>query len=66
MSNIISLKDMSDVPGVLITMDSSKDCSIKVEYQEKVYISRSAETNYTIMKLRLKILSLMQLINIML
>ena len=66
MSNIIALKDMSDVPGVLIAMDSSNDCSIKVEYQEKVYISRSAETNYTIMKLRLKILSLMQLINIML
>ena len=33
MANIVALKDMSDVPGVLITMNSSKECAIAVEYQ---------------------------------
>ena len=28
---------MDDVPGVRITMDSSKECTIAVEYQGKIY-----------------------------
>ena len=37
MSNIVMLKDVSDVPGVRITMDISKERAITVEYQGKVY-----------------------------
>ena len=37
MANIIALKDMADVPGSQMTMDSSKDRTITVEYQGKIY-----------------------------
>ena len=37
MANIVELKDMADVLGVLITMDSSKQLAITVQYQGKVY-----------------------------
>ena len=37
MAKIVALKDMADVPGVWITMDSSKERTIKVEYQGKMY-----------------------------
>ena len=37
MANIVALKDMADVPGVLITIDSSKECAIAVEYQWNIY-----------------------------
>ena len=37
MANIFALKDMANVPGFQITMGSSKECTIKVKYQDKVY-----------------------------
>ena len=37
MANTVALKDMSDVPGVRITMDSSKDSANTVDYQGKNY-----------------------------
>ena len=37
MANIVALKDMGDVLGVRITMDSSKERVITVEYQGKLY-----------------------------
>ena len=37
MVKTVVLKDMADVPGVQITMYSSKDRAIKVEYQGKNY-----------------------------
>ena len=37
MANIVALKDMDDVPGFQIKMDSSNECSITVEYQGNFY-----------------------------
>ena len=37
MSNIVALKDMANVPGVWITMDSSKERAIAVWYQGIFY-----------------------------
>ena len=37
MANIVAPKDMSDVPGVRITMDSSKERVTTVDYQGRVY-----------------------------
>ena len=37
MPNIVALKDMADVPGVRITMNSSKECTITLDYQGTCY-----------------------------
>ena len=37
MANIVALKDMADVPGVLITIYSSKERANAVEHQGKFY-----------------------------
>ena len=37
MANIVALKGMAGVTGVQITMDSSKEREITLEYQEKIY-----------------------------
>ena len=65
MAHIVALKYTPDVPGFRITMDSSKEHTITMEYQGKNIISRSARTGYTIMTLRLTTISLVQPINIM-
>ena len=37
MANTVALKGMSDVPGVRVTMDISKEREITVQDQDKVY-----------------------------
>ena len=37
MDKIVVLKDMADLPGVRIAMDSSKERAITVDCQDKVY-----------------------------
>ena len=37
MANIAELKDMDNLPGFQIKMNSSKERAITVEYQEKIY-----------------------------
>ena len=43
MANSVALKDVANVPGVWIKMDSSKECTITVEYQGKIYKFRECQ-----------------------
>ena len=51
MARIVAIKDMENVPGFKIIMDSSKKRSITVDYQDFFTISRIARTGYIIMTL---------------